>query len=119
MKRPLRWADLRLAGKSILKTALLTAATNRLCQVSLLIFCLPAACSIFAPVFSRFSLLHVGSMINDGQPDFIAAPHLVFAPGVARVLRTLAFNLISQGIQGVLDPKRPVPKGETEGNNGN
>ena len=47
-----------------------------------------------------------GSMINDGQPYFITAPHLVIVPGAAIVLTVLAFNLLGQGLQEVLDPKR-------------
>ena len=47
-----------------------------------------------------------GSMINDGQPYFITAPHLVIVPGVAIVLTVLAFNLLGQGLQEVFDPKR-------------
>lgn len=47
-----------------------------------------------------------GSMITDGQPYFITAPHLVIVPGTAIVLTVLAFNLLGQGLQEVLDPKR-------------
>ena len=47
-----------------------------------------------------------GSMINDGQPYFITAPHLVIVPGAAIVLTVLAFNLLGQGLQEVLEPKR-------------
>lgn len=47
-----------------------------------------------------------GSMINDGQPYFIAAPHIVIVPGLAIVVTVLAFNLLGQGLQEVLDPKR-------------
>ena len=47
-----------------------------------------------------------GSMINDGQPYFIAAPHIVIVPGLAIVLTVLAFNLLGQGLQEVLDPKQ-------------
>lgn len=47
-----------------------------------------------------------GSMITDGQPYFITAPHLVIVPGIAIVLMVLAFNLLGQGLQEVLDPKR-------------
>ena len=47
-----------------------------------------------------------GSMINDGQPYFIAAPHIVIVPGVAIVVTVLAFNLLGQGLQEVLDPKQ-------------
>jgi peptide/nickel transport system permease protein len=47
-----------------------------------------------------------GSMINDGQPYFVSAPHIVIVPGVAIVLTVLAFNLLGQGLQEVLDPKQ-------------
>jgi len=47
-----------------------------------------------------------GSMIADGQPYFIAAPHIVIAPGVAIAVTVLAFNLLGQGLQEVLDPKQ-------------
>ncbi len=47
-----------------------------------------------------------GSMITEGQPYFITAPHLVLIPGVAIVLTVLSFNLLGQGLQEVLDPKR-------------
>jgi peptide/nickel transport system permease protein len=47
-----------------------------------------------------------GSMIADGQPYFITAPMIVIVPGVAVVLTVLAFNLLGQGLQEVLDPNR-------------
>ena len=47
-----------------------------------------------------------GSMINDGQAYFISAPHIVIVPGVAIVLAVLGFNLLGQGLQEVLEPKR-------------
>ena len=47
-----------------------------------------------------------GSMIADGQAYFISAPMIVIAPGVAIVLTVLAFNLLGQGLQEVLDPNR-------------
>lgn len=46
-----------------------------------------------------------GSMISDGQPYFVSAPHTVIVPGLAIVLTVLAFNLLGQGLQEVLDPK--------------
>lgn len=49
-----------------------------------------------------------GSMINDGQPYFVTAPHLVIVPGLAIVITVLAFNLLGQGLQEVLEPKRRV-----------
>jgi len=47
-----------------------------------------------------------GSMIADGQAYFISSPAIVIAPGVAIVLTVLAFNLLGQGLQEVLDPNR-------------
>jgi peptide/nickel transport system permease protein len=47
-----------------------------------------------------------GSMIQDGQPYFITAPHLVIVPGAAIVLTVLAFNLLGQGLHEVLEPHR-------------
>jgi peptide/nickel transport system permease protein len=47
-----------------------------------------------------------GSMISDGQAYFVAAPHIVIAPGLAIVLTVLAFNLLGQGLQEALDPSR-------------
>ena len=50
-----------------------------------------------------------GSMIADGQPYFIAAPHIVIVPGIAIVLTVLGFNLLGQGLQEVIDPKQRRP----------
>jgi ABC-type dipeptide/oligopeptide/nickel transport system permease subunit len=47
-----------------------------------------------------------GGMIADGQPYFVAAPHIVIAPGLAIVVTVLAFNLLGQGLQEVIDPRR-------------
>ena len=46
-----------------------------------------------------------GSMINAGQPYFVTAPHLVIVPGLAIVLTVLAFNLLGQGLQELLNPR--------------
>ncbi len=46
-----------------------------------------------------------GSMITDGQPYFVTTPHVVFVPGFAIVFTVLAFNLLGQGLQEVLNPK--------------
>jgi peptide/nickel transport system permease protein len=45
-----------------------------------------------------------GSMIADGQDYFIFAPLIVIAPGIAILLTVLAFNLLGQGLQEVLNP---------------
>jgi ABC-type dipeptide/oligopeptide/nickel transport system permease subunit len=47
-----------------------------------------------------------GSMISEGQPFFVTFPHLVIVPGVAIVLTVLAFNLLGQGLQEMVDPKQ-------------
>jgi ABC-type dipeptide/oligopeptide/nickel transport system permease subunit len=47
-----------------------------------------------------------GSMISEGQPYFVTFPHLVVVPGLAIVLTVLAFNLLGQGLQEMLDPKQ-------------
>jgi ABC-type dipeptide/oligopeptide/nickel transport system permease subunit len=47
-----------------------------------------------------------GSMISEGQPYFITFPHLVVVPGAAIVLTVLAFNLLGQGLQEIVDPKQ-------------
>lgn len=46
-----------------------------------------------------------GSMISEGQPYFITYPHLVIVPGVAIVLTVLAFNLLGQGLQEIINPQ--------------
>jgi peptide/nickel transport system permease protein len=45
-----------------------------------------------------------GSMIAEGQDYFISAPLIVVAPGAAILLTVLAFNLLGQGLQEVLNP---------------
>lgn len=47
-----------------------------------------------------------GSMIADGQDYFVSAPLIVIAPGIAIVLTVLAFNLLGQGLQEVLNPRQ-------------
>jgi ABC-type dipeptide/oligopeptide/nickel transport system permease subunit len=47
-----------------------------------------------------------GSMISEGQPYFMTYPHLVIVPGLAIVLTVLAFNLLGQGLQEMVDPKQ-------------
>lgn len=47
-----------------------------------------------------------GSMISEGQPYLIVAPWIVLAPGVAVVLAVVGCNLLGQGLQEVLDPRR-------------
>jgi ABC-type dipeptide/oligopeptide/nickel transport system permease subunit len=45
-----------------------------------------------------------GNMISDGQPYMLVAPWLVIPPGLAIIVAVLAFNLLGQGLQDVLDP---------------
>jgi ABC-type dipeptide/oligopeptide/nickel transport system permease subunit len=47
-----------------------------------------------------------GSMISEGQPYFVTFPHLVIVPGMAIVLTVLAFNLLGQGLQEIVNPKQ-------------
>lgn len=47
-----------------------------------------------------------GSMISEGQPYFITYPHMVIIPGLAIVLTVLAFNLLGQGLQEMVNPKQ-------------
>ena len=47
-----------------------------------------------------------GSMLSEGQPYFVTFPHLVIVPGLAIVLTVLAFNLLGQGLQEIVDPKQ-------------
>jgi peptide/nickel transport system permease protein len=43
-------------------------------------------------------------MISDAQPYLAVAPWLVLPPGIAVVLAVLAFTLLGQGLQDLLDP---------------
>jgi ABC-type dipeptide/oligopeptide/nickel transport system permease subunit len=45
-----------------------------------------------------------GKMISDGQAYLAVAPWLALPPGIAVVLAVLAFSLLGQGLQDVLDP---------------
>ncbi len=45
-----------------------------------------------------------GTMIAEGQPYFIVAPHLTVAPGLFITAAVVGFNLLGQGLQEVLDP---------------
>ena len=44
-----------------------------------------------------------GAMISEGQAYFTLSPHMVIAPGIAICVTVLAFNLLGQGLQDVLD----------------
>jgi peptide/nickel transport system permease protein len=45
-----------------------------------------------------------GNMIRDGVAVLFSAPWLAIAPGGAMLLTVVAFNLIGDGLQDLLDP---------------
>ncbi|HVF10032.1 MAG TPA: ABC transporter permease [Abditibacteriaceae bacterium] len=47
-----------------------------------------------------------GAMIKDGQSYMLSAPWIFLAPGVAIILAVAAFNLLGQGLQETLEPRR-------------
>jgi peptide/nickel transport system permease protein len=47
-----------------------------------------------------------GAMIHAGQAYFAVAPWLIIAPGVALTLTVLGFNLLGDGLNTVLNPRR-------------
>ena len=47
-----------------------------------------------------------GAMIHAGQAYFAVAPWLILAPGVALTLTVLGFNLLGDGLNAVLNPRR-------------
>ena len=46
------------------------------------------------------------SMIADGQPYFVTAPHIVIVPGIAILVTVLAINLLGQGLQEAMETRR-------------
>jgi peptide/nickel transport system permease protein len=46
-----------------------------------------------------------GSMIADGQPYFVTAPHIVIVPGVAILVTVLALNLLGEGLQDTMETR--------------
>jgi len=46
-----------------------------------------------------------GSMLNDGRPFLLIAPHLTGFPGIALFLLVLGINLAGDGLRDRLDPK--------------
>jgi peptide/nickel transport system permease protein len=44
-------------------------------------------------------------MLNDGKIVMIQVPWLIWGPGVALVLVTLALNLVGDGLRDLLDPR--------------
>jgi len=47
-----------------------------------------------------------GQMISDGQPYYLAAPHLIIYPGVCILITVLAFNLVGDGLRDAFDPQQ-------------
>jgi peptide/nickel transport system permease protein len=47
-----------------------------------------------------------GSMLHEGQEYYTVAPLLIVAPGLCIVVTVVAFNLIAESIDRVLDPRR-------------
>jgi peptide/nickel transport system permease protein len=47
-----------------------------------------------------------GQMISDGQPYYLAAPHLIIYPGICILLTVLAFNLVGDGMRDAFDPQQ-------------
>lgn len=48
-----------------------------------------------------------GAMLNEARPFLQTAPHLLWAPGVAVMMATLAFNLLGEGLREQLDTRVP------------
>jgi len=46
-----------------------------------------------------------GGMLNDGKVVMVQAPWLIWGPGIALVLVTLALNLVGDGLRDLLDPR--------------
>jgi peptide/nickel transport system permease protein len=48
-----------------------------------------------------------GAMLNEARPFLQTAPHLLWAPGLAVLAATLAFNLLGEGLRAQLDTRVP------------
>lgn len=48
-----------------------------------------------------------GAMLNEARPFFAQAPHMLIVPGLAVTLAVLAFNLVGEGLQALLDKREP------------
>jgi len=48
-----------------------------------------------------------GAMLNEARPFFAQAPHMLVVPGLAVTLAVLAFNLVGEGLQALLDKREP------------
>lgn len=46
-----------------------------------------------------------GAMLNEARPFFAQAPHMLIVPGLAVTLAVLAFNLVGEGLQSLLDKR--------------
>ncbi len=49
-----------------------------------------------------------GVMLNEARAFFQTAPHLLWAPGLAVLWATLAFNLVGEGLRERLEPRLPL-----------
>ena len=47
-----------------------------------------------------------GAMLGQGRGAVFAAPHIVFYPGLAIVITVLGFNLLGEGLRGVMNSRR-------------
>jgi ABC-type dipeptide/oligopeptide/nickel transport system permease subunit len=47
-----------------------------------------------------------GSMLREGQDYYTVAPILIIAPGICIVVTVIGFNLLAEGVDRVLDPRR-------------
>ncbi len=47
-----------------------------------------------------------GNMIQEGKDQLVTAPWVAVAPGLALLLTVVAFNLLGDGLQDALDPRR-------------
>ena len=45
-------------------------------------------------------------MLANGRSYLATSTHVVFFPGLAIMLATLAFNLVGDGLRDLLDPRR-------------
>jgi ABC-type dipeptide/oligopeptide/nickel transport system permease subunit len=45
-------------------------------------------------------------MIQEGKDQLLSAPWVAAAPGLALLLTVIAFNLVGDGLQDALDPRR-------------
>ena len=51
------------------------------------------------------NLPELGNLVAEGIQNVFTAPWLIIFPGLARVITTLAFNLVGDGLRDILDPR--------------